>query len=102
MRMKYVNQKTAMIYRCYVSARSKQHPAVTHVKRNESKNEAQVAPMIAGCDIEPRQHVLVRSRIGTILAVFCSIGVREVAAGKLHEGTHVLVARQTLRWVDGD
>jgi hypothetical protein len=53
MRMKYVNQKIATTYTRYISTRSEQYLAATHVKRNESEDNAQVAPVITVFNVEP-------------------------------------------------
>jgi hypothetical protein len=100
--MKYVNQKIAMIYTRYISTRSEQYLAVTHVKRNESEDNAQVAPVITVFNVEPRGHILVSGRVRTVLAALRSPGVCDVSTSESDEWIHVLAAGQTLRRVDGD
>lgn len=86
-----MNQKIAIILRRDVSTRSKHHPVVTHIKRDESENDAKVIPMIIICDVEPREYVLVCGRIGTVLAAFCSFGVREAVTGNRMKGPMYLL-----------
>lgn len=86
----------------HVSVRFKEHRAVTHIERDESEDDAQVAPMITVFNVEPRVHVLISSPVWTVLTALCSFGVREVSAREFHEGAHVLAAREFIRGVDAD